>query len=356
MVETWYGIFWMMVGVYVILDGRTLGAGALRLTVASSADERRQVLDAIGPMWSWYEVWLVGVGGVFMLAFPIALSAAFSGYYLALFLILWLLVLRGIAIEFGRHFEQPLWNSFWDVVLTASSAALLLLFGVAFGNAVRGVPLNERGEFCLALFTDFGVRGNVGLFDWFTLSTGLLALAGLSAHGATFLTTKTRGFVQARSRALGGWLWLATLGLGLLVAIETWVVRPDLCSALVSRPLCWAFILLAAAGCSGVYYAHLSGRDGLAFAGSCALIAGIVGARASAAFPELLHSTLDPAHTLSAYNAASRHQSLVIGLVWFAVALPLAGLWHVLATRSFRGKVTTEEATSVSQTRRHARL
>jgi cytochrome d ubiquinol oxidase subunit II len=346
MVEAWYAIFWMMIGMYVILDGRTLGAGAVRLTVSSNADERRQVLDAIGPMWSWYEVWLVGAGGVLMLAFPIVLAAGFSGYYLALFLVLWLLVLRGIAIEFGRHFEQPLWNSFWDVVLTASSAALLLLFGVAFGNVVRGVPVNERGEFHMAFFTDFGVRGNVGLLDWYTLSAGLLALAGLSAHGATFITTKTTGIVQARSRALGGGLWLATLALGLLFAIETWVVRPDLSSALVSRPLCWGFLLFAGAGAAGILYAHRPGRDRgrWAFTGSCALIAGIVGARASAAFPELLHSTLDPAQTLSAYSAATRHQSLVIGLVWFAVALPLAGLWHVLATRSFRGKASSERA------------
>src|SRR5262249_23698111 len=136
-------------------------------------DERRQVLEAIGPMWSWYEVWLVGAGGVLMLAFPPVLAAAFSGYYLALFLILWLLVLRGIAIELGRHMDHPLWNTFWDVVLSGSSGLLLLLLGLAMGSIIRGVPLNEHGEFHMALFTDFQPRGHVGLIDWYTLLVGL---------------------------------------------------------------------------------------------------------------------------------------------------------------------------------------
>src|SRR5262245_65087838 len=147
MVEIWFTILWVMIATYVVLDGRTLGAGMLRLFVSSSKDERRQVLEAIGPLWSWYEVWLVGAGGVLLLAFPPVLAAAFSGYYLALFLILWLLVLRGIAIELGRHMDHPLWNSFWDFILAASSALLILIFGVAFGNIVRGVPLNECAEF-----------------------------------------------------------------------------------------------------------------------------------------------------------------------------------------------------------------
>src|SRR5262249_10252168 len=155
------------------------GAGALRLFVSTTQDERRQVLDAIGPMWSWYEVWLVGAGGVLLLAFPPVLAAAFSGYYLALFLILWLLGLRGVAIELGRHMSHPLWSAFWDLILTASSGLLMVIFGVALGNIIRGVPLNEQGEFHMAFFTDFRVDGHVGLLDWYTLTVGLFALAGL---------------------------------------------------------------------------------------------------------------------------------------------------------------------------------
>jgi cytochrome d ubiquinol oxidase subunit II len=342
MVEVWFGIFWMMVTVYVILDGRTLGAGALRLAVASNADERRQVMDAIGPMWSWYEVWLVGAGGVLLLAFPSVLAGAFSGYYLALFLLLWLLVLRGIAIEFGRHLDFPLWKSFWDFVLGASSALILLLLGVALGNIVRGVPLNENNEFHMAFFTDFGVRGHVGLIDWYTLSVGVFSLVALLAHGAAFLAHKTAGVLQDRTRRAGRLLWFATLGLGVLVALETRTIRPDLWSAFASRPLSMMFLILAAAAGVAVILGYRSRRDTWAFAGSCALIASVLGARAAATFPILLYSTLDPGHSVSAYDAATRNHSLSIALTWFAVGAPLAALWHFLATRSFRGKVASE--------------
>jgi cytochrome d ubiquinol oxidase subunit II len=342
MVEIWFAIFWLMVGIYVILDGRTLGAGALRLAVASNADERRQVMDAIGPMWSWYEVWLVGAGGVLLLAFPPVLAAAFSGYYLALFLLLWLLVLRGISIELGRHLSHALWKSFWDFVLTASSAMLILLLGVALGNIVRGVPLDEHGEFHMAFFTDFTARGHVGLLDWYTLSVGVFASAALCAHGATHVMHKTVGPVHERSKTAGSRLWLLTLAIGIVVAIETRIICPDLCMAFVSRPLSLAFLLVAAAGAIGVFAGYRSGRDGWAFAGSCALIAGLLGARAAAMFPVLLYSTLDPEQSISAYQTATRHQGLVIGLVWWLIAAPLAVLWHVLASRGFRGKVGAE--------------
>ncbi len=344
MVEIWFAIFWMMVTIYIVLDGRTLGAATLRLAVSSNPDERRQVLDAIGPMWSWYEVWLVGAGGVLLLAFPAALAAAFSGYYLALFLVLWLLVLRGIAIEFGRHFDNGLWQSFWDVVLTASSGLLIILFGVALGNLTRGVPLNEHGEFHMAFFTHFRVRGHVGLLDWYTLSTGMFSLAALSAHGATFLAHRTAGMVHDRCRIAGKWLWCITLATGVMVALETWFVRPEMWSALVSHPVAFAFLVLAAAAIAGIVIGYRTKRDSLAFAGSCTLIAGVLGARAAAVFPVLFHSTLDPERSVTAFQAATRHEGLVIGLVWFAIGAPLAGLWHFLASRNFRGKSSPSHA------------
>jgi cytochrome d ubiquinol oxidase subunit II len=338
MVETWFAIFWMMITIYIILDGRTLGAATLRLAVSSNAEERRQVLDAIGPIWSLYEVWLVGAGGVLLLAFPAALAVAFSGYYLALFLVLWLLILRGIAMEFGRHFDNLMWQSFWDVALTASSGLLIVLFGVALGNITRGVPLDEHGEFHMAFFTDFSVRGHVGLLDWYTLSVGLFALSALAAHGATFLSHRATGPVQDRSKAAGTWLWFITLAGGIVVAVETYLVRPDLWPAFASHPLSMAFLALAAAGATAIIIGYRSSRYVLAFAGSCALIGGVLSAQAAAAFPVLLHSTLGPERSVTAFQAASRHEGLVIGLVWFAIGAPLAGLWHFLAARNFRGQ------------------
>jgi cytochrome d ubiquinol oxidase subunit II len=339
MVEIWFAIFWIMITTYLILDGRTLGAGALRSFVASNPDERRQVLDAIGPMWSWYEVWLLGAGGVLLLAFPSVFAATFSGYYLALFLVLWLLVVRGISIELVHHLDHPIWTSFWSFTLAVSSALIMLVLGVALGNIVRGIPLDEHGEFHLAFFTDFSARGHVGLLDWFTVLVGAFNLIGLGAHGATFLTGKTVGSLRERCKATGTWLWSVTLVLGIAVVLATRIVRPDFWSELGSRPLSITFLLVAAGGAVAIVAGSRKNRDGMAFAGSCALISGLLAARASASFPILLYSTLEPRNSVTAFAAASQHKGLVIAFVWWLIAAPIAVTWHVLANRSFRGRV-----------------
>ena len=146
-----------MLVTYVVLDGRNFGAGMLHWLVARTPAERRQVIAAIGPLWSWHEVWLVGFGGTLFAVFPRVLASAFAGYYLALFLILWCLILRGISIEFGGHINDRLWQGFWDFVFVISSLLLAVLFGAAGGNLARGVPLDDHGNFAMAFFTDFGV-------------------------------------------------------------------------------------------------------------------------------------------------------------------------------------------------------
>ena len=180
MIELWYAILAFMITVYVVLDGRNFGAGMLHLFVAKTPAERRQVVAAIGPLWPWHEVWLVGFGGVLFVAFPRLYASSFSGYYLALFLILWCTLLRGMALEVGGHINDRMWQSFWDVVFALSSLLLAILFGVALGDLARGVPLDPNGDFSMAFFTDFGVRGNVGLLDWYTVSMGVVCLVTVS--------------------------------------------------------------------------------------------------------------------------------------------------------------------------------
>src|SRR5665213_2518539 len=170
MIELWYAILSFMLITYVVLDGRNFGAGVLHLFVAKTPLERRQVVAAIGPLWSWHEVWLVSFGGTLFVAFPRLLASAFSGYYLALFLILWCLILRGISLEVGGHINDRLWQGFWDFVFVVGSFLLAVLFGAAAGNLARGVPLDAHGNFAMAFFTDFRVHGNAGLLDWYTLS------------------------------------------------------------------------------------------------------------------------------------------------------------------------------------------
>src|SRR5262245_41646664 len=155
MIATWYGVLSFMLITYVILDGRNFGAGMLHWFVARTAAERRQVIAAIGPHWSWHEVWLVGFGGTLVAVFPRLMASAFAGYYLALFLILWGLNLRGISLEVGGHIDDPLWQGLWDFVFVFANFLLAILFGVAAGNLARGVPLDADGRFSMAFFTDF---------------------------------------------------------------------------------------------------------------------------------------------------------------------------------------------------------
>src|SRR5216683_3263536 len=176
MLETiWFCLVALMIAAYVVLDGYDIGAGIIHLFVAHSDDERRQVLQSIGPFWDGNEVWLIAGGGTLYFAFPALYAASFSGFYLPLMMVLWLLMLRGIAIEFRSHVESPVWQSLWDAGFGVSSALLAIFFGTALGNVVRGVPLDASGYFFLPLWTDFGISGDLGILDWYTLTTGLAA-------------------------------------------------------------------------------------------------------------------------------------------------------------------------------------
>src|SRR5713101_4313827 len=209
METAWFTIVWGMLGVYVVLDGFDFGAGILHRFVARTDEERRTVLAAIGPVWDGNEVWLVAAAGAVFMGFPRVYSAAFSGFYMAFMIVLWLLILRGIAIESRSHQENPLWREFWDTTFALSSALLAVVLGTALGNVVRGVPLDATGFFAIPLFTDFQPGEHPGIFDWYTSLVGVFTLCVLAGHGALYLAWKTAGSVQARSQAWARRAWLA---------------------------------------------------------------------------------------------------------------------------------------------------
>lgn len=155
MVETWYAILSFMLAMYVVLEGLNVGAGMLQYVVGRTDAERRMVIAAIGPLWTWHEVWLVSFGGTLMVAFPSILACSFEGFYLALFLVLWGLVLRGVSIEVSGQIGDPMWRSAWHFTFAASNVLLAILIGAALGNVTRGVPLDASGKFTLPFFTNF---------------------------------------------------------------------------------------------------------------------------------------------------------------------------------------------------------
>ncbi len=343
MVEIWYGIVCLMLTGYVVFDGWDFGAGALHLIVARTDAERRTVLRAIGPLWGWNEVWLIAAGGVLFVAFPSVLATAFAGTYLALFLVLWSLVLRGISIEARGQIDDPLWHAFWDFGLAAASILLMVLFGAALGNVVRGFPLDASGEFSLAFFTDFGVRGKVGLLDWYTVSVGVFTTVALAAHGASYLAWRTDGLVEERSKRLGRLLWIGVLVLLPVISAETFAVRPALFEAMLHRPVAWLGVLLAAGGILAGATGAQRGRELRAFLGSCAFLAGLLIAAAAAVFPDMLHSTFDSQYTVTAYAAAVAPHGLAVALSWWCVAVVLSLGYALFVARHFRGKVQAGE-------------
>jgi cytochrome bd ubiquinol oxidase subunit II len=338
-VELWFAIAAVTVTIYVVMDGFDFGAGALHLFVARNDHERRQVLNAIGPFWDGNEVWLLASGGVLFVAFPKVLASGLSGFYLAIFLVLWVLILRGIAIEFRSHIENQLWRTAWDVVFAGASTLMPVLLGAALGNLLRGLPLDRNGWFSLPLFTDFTTRGEVGILDWYTVLTGVFALVALTAHGATFLAWKTDGAVQARSRVAATWCIAIVVVLWPLMTYATANVNEQMYAALGRRPLAWLALVIAVGGLASVARG-LVGRSPLAaFLGSSAFLAGLLGATASLIFPVMLRATTSGQWSLTAYGSAMPATSLRIALAWWLVAAPLAIAYFVVLFRIHRGKV-----------------
>ncbi len=338
MPELWYAVSVFMLTAYVVLDGFDFGAGALHLFVAKTDSERRQVLGAIGPYWDGNEVWLLAAGGALFVGFPKILSSGISGFYFAIFLVLWSLILRGIAIEFRSHVKDTIWRRTWDLGFGVASILLPVFFGAALGNLIRGVPLDAGGWFELALFTDFSAKDPVGILDWYTVLVGVFALAALVGHGATFLSWKTDGSVQERTRRLVRPLHGVIAGLWIAVTAATAAVNRDLLAALPGRPLAIFLAFAAAAGLVAVFVASPRGRDRAAFLGSSAFLAGLSMATAACVFPVMLRSTSNPGLSLTAHNAAGDPAGLRTAVVWLAVGLPLALLYFVIVFRLHRGK------------------
>jgi len=341
MIATWYAIVSFMLIAYVILDGRNFGAGMLHWFVARTPDERRQVIAAIGPLWSWHEVWLVGFGGTLMAVFPRLMASAFAGYYLALMLILWGLILRGIAIEVGGHINNRLWQGFWDFVFVFSNFLLAILFGAAAGNLERGVPLDAQGNFSMAFFTDFTPRGNVGLLDWYTVSVAIFVAVLLAAHGATYLTLKTEGLVNNRSARFANCLWCAVVPLFLAITIESWIVRPDLFRNSIHNPFCWLGLLVIIVSAVTLVSGLAAHRELRAFVGSNGLLMGVLATGAAALFPVMLYSTLAPENSLTAHASASKGAFLYV-VFWWPIGLALAIGYFVFISRRYAGKVSVK--------------
>ncbi len=331
-----------MLAGYVILDGFDIGAGIIHLFVATNEAERRAVLASIGPVWDGNEVWLLAAGGTLYFAFPGLYASSFSGFYLALMVVLWLLILRGISIEFRNHVDSELWSSFWDVIFAGASALLAIFYGAALGNVVRGVPLDADGYFFLSLWTNLQPGADAGLIDWYTVLVGVTAFAALSMHGALWVALKTEGDLQARCQGVARRLWTPVLLLVLLVSVASFRIQPLLLKSFAERPWGVVFPLLSAAGLLAVPISLRRQRERASFLFSCVFILGLLCSAATGLYPNLLPSNAEPGHSLTVTSVSAAEYGLKTGLFWFVPAFALALAYSIFVYRQFAGKVTTQ--------------
>jgi cytochrome d ubiquinol oxidase subunit II len=338
----WFCLVATALAGYVILDGFDLGAGIAHLLIARNDQERRLVLKSIGPVWDGNEVWLLAGGGTLYFAFPALYSSAFSGFYLPLMIVLWLLILRGCAIEFRNHLSTPTWTPLWDTVFGGASAFLAIFFGAALGNVLRGVPLDEAGDFFLPLWTNFQPGSEPGILDWYTILIAVFAFVTLTLHGALWLNLKTDGDLQLRARRLA---MLAVIAVVLLTAIATpatFAIQPQTLQSFSANPWGFAFPAIALASLAGVFLFLRRHHETQAFLASCTFIGAMLSSAAFGIFPYVLPASGDASRGLTVYKAAAPDYGLTIGLWWWIPGMLIALGYTFFVYRHFAGKVTAE--------------
>ena len=366
--ETLRVIWWLLLGLlligFAVMDGFDLGVGTLLPFVAKTDSERRVLINTIGPVWEGNQVWFVLGGGAIFAAWPPLYATAFSGFYLAMFLVLVALILRPVGFKFRSKLADRRWRATWDWALFLGGFVPALIFGVALGNVLQGVPF-RFDELQLPIYE----AGFLDLLNPFALLVGLVSVTMLVMHGATFLMVKTEGAVAARARSTAGWsaalliLLFALAGLWLALRIDGFAILDGADPAGPSNPfnkvvmqqsgawlanyerLPWSLIapLLGFLGAALVIVFVGLGRAFAAFLASSLAVIGIVATPGLAMFPFLLPSSRDPVSSLTVWDASSSHLTLFVMLIATGLILPVVIAYTAWVYRVLRGKVTAEQ-------------
>lgn len=335
----WFAIVAFMLAMYVVLDGFDLGAGIVHLFVAKKDDERRIVLNSIGPVWDGNEVWLLATGGTLYLAFPKLYASSFSGFYLPLIIMLWLFMFRGLGIEFRHHSKNPLWRSFWDVMFSFSSILLSIFFGAALGNVVRGVPLDATGYFFAPLWTTFTITTHPGILDWYTIILGLVSFFVLTLHGATFLAMKTTKEVHAKSQNIVSIVWWFAVTFSAIALFATSIINPMVWNNFSNNIYGYTFPIIALASIFGIKIFNSFKKDNFAFLSSSTFIISMLATTAFGLYPTVLPSSIDPKYSLTIFNTSTSAYGYSVALTWWVFGLVLTLSYFVFLFRTMKGKV-----------------
>jgi cytochrome bd ubiquinol oxidase subunit II len=340
----WFCLVAVMIAGYVVLDGFDIGVGILHLYLARTDDERRVLIRSIGPVWNANEVWLIAAGGTLYFAFPALYAASFSGFYLPLMMVLWLLILRGVSLEFRSHVGGHIWSVFWDAIFSLASILLAIFFGAALGNVARGVPLDAAGNFFEPLWTNFQPAGQTGILDWYTILIGVASLATLALHGATWLTWRTTDELHDRSHRAASLLWWLVAALTVVVTFTSFRLLPQGLLSFHVHPFGFIFPMLAIAGLLGVKLFLRTEQEALAFVASCTYIVGMLTSVTFTLYPNVLPATTGLNYNLTVANAKAADYGLKIGLIWWLIGMTLVAIYTTFTYTRFAGKIHAGDA------------
>ena len=331
---TWYVLYIAIISGYVILDGFDLGVGMLSPFIAHNDHDRRILLNSIGPVWDGNEVWLVLGGGALFAAFPLVYASLFSGFYLAMMLVLLVLIMRTVAIEFRSKRPEAWWRSLWDWTFTISSFGITILLGVALGNVIRGISLDQQGNM------------NVNLLDLlnpYSITLGLVAVAMLCLHGAIFLTQKAEGALLQRIKNLIPKLLIAFFVLMTVLIVWTLLRSEQFTQNFKDRPWTVVFPVLAFVAIVSAWRFVRRGAYLSAFLSSATMIALLLGAVACGMYPVMLRSTTNSAYDLTVQNASAAKETLTVMFVIALIGMPFVLLYTAGVYYFFRGKVELDD-------------
>jgi cytochrome d ubiquinol oxidase subunit II len=340
----WFWLVAIMIVGYVVLDGFDLGVGVLHLFLVRTEQERRSTLASIGPVWDGNEVWLLAGGGTLYFAFPLLYASAFSGFYLPLMIVLWLLILRGISLELRNHIYVGVWRGLLDGVFGFSSALLIIFFGAALANVLRGVPLQADGYFFLPLWTNWQPGPHPGILDWYTVIGGVLALIALTLHGALWLVMKVSGDLEQRARNIVPALCLVVSALTLVSLWATIAVRPSSLQNYYDYPFTFIIPVGVVVSLTAIWYFNRAAQPLKAFLSSCLYLFFMLAGACWGLYPTLLPATTGQDRDITLAKALSGAHTLSVGLVWWAFGMTLAIAYIVFVYSRFRGKVDMESA------------
>jgi cytochrome bd ubiquinol oxidase subunit II len=336
----WFILWGVLWGVYFMLDGFVLGTGFMSGFLARNDTERRVLINTVGPVWDGNEVWLVTAGGATFAAFPTTYALMFSNLYTALLLLLFALIVRGVAFEFRGKVDSPAWKTGWDTAITVSSFLPALLFGVAFGNIFKGLPM--RNDFAAVTFA---YDGNLlSLLNPYGLLTGVLFALLFAVHGSLYAAIKTTAELSARAGAMANKLWLPLLVVAVAFLGYTYPAT-KLYHNYLNMPLLLIIPVVAVVSLLMVKVYAAKNAFGTAFIFSCLTIVFVCFTGVTGLFPNLIPSSIDPASNLTIYNSSSSLYTLKIMTVVALIFVPIVIAYKIWVYRIFRARITNEDVT-----------